>query len=98
MAAEFIGLAVIARVLALLDRPELVPLIVCLGVGIHFFPLARLFHVPIYVRTGTALCAIAVVTVVLAPLLGMPALWTVVPGFGAALTLDVTAALLARSA
>jgi len=97
VAAEFAGLAVIARVLAVTHLTELIPAIVCLGVGIHFFPLARLFHVPIYVRTGAALCAIAVLTAVLAPLLGVPVLWTALPGFAAAVTLDVTAALLPRS-
>lgn len=97
VAAEFIGLFVVARVLAVLGATELVPLIVCLGVGVHFFPLARLFHVPVYVRTGVALCALAVLTAVLAPLLGAPVLWTALPGFGAALTLYVTAALVPRS-
>lgn len=97
VAAEFIGLFVVARLLALAELSELIPAIVCLGVGVHFFPLARLFGVPAYVRTGAVLCAVAVLTAVLAPLLGQPHLWTVLPGFGAALTLDVTAAVLPRS-
>ena len=94
VAAEFAGLFVIARVLALTGLIRLIPAIVCLGVGIHFFPLVRLFAVPVYRWTGAALCAIAVLTVVLAPLLAVPMLWTALPGFAAALTLDLTAAVL----
>lgn len=97
VAAEFIGLFVIARILALTGLTQLIPAIVCLGVGVHFFPLARLFAVPVYGWTGAALCAIAVLTVVLAPLLAAPTLWTALPGFAAALTLDLTAAVLPRS-
>lgn len=97
VAAEFIGLAVVAVILGKAGLPEAIPLIVCLGVGVHFFPLARLFHVPLYVRTGAALCTLAVLTAVLTPLLGDPVLWTALPGFGAALTLDGTAALLPRT-
>lgn len=97
VAAEFIGLGIIAWILGRFGATELVPVIVCLGVGVHFFPLARLFHVPVYVRTGAALCAFAALTAVLAPLLGAPVLWTALPGFGAALTLYVTAALVPRS-
>jgi hypothetical protein len=68
----------------------------CLGVGIHFFPLRRLFGVPLYDRTGVALCVLAVLTALLAPVTGIPALWTLIPEVGAALTLYGTAALLLR--
>jgi hypothetical protein len=94
VAAEFIGIFVIARVLAVTGLTELIPAIVCLGVGIHFFPLTRLFNVPIYHYTGGALCLITLATVVLAPLTGQSALWTMLPGLGAALVLFTTSALL----
>ena len=96
VAAEFIGLAIIAWIPGVTGHPQLIPAIVCLGVGIHFFPLRRLFAVPIYDRTGTALCVIALATVVLAPVTGQPRLWTMLPGLGAALTLYITCALLLR--
>jgi hypothetical protein len=43
-----------------------------------------------------ALCVLAVCTALLAPVTGIPALWTLIPGVGAARTLYVTAALLLR--
>lgn len=98
VAAEFIGLFVAAILLTRSGHPEPVPAVVCLGVGIHFFPLRRLFDVPLYDRTGTVLCVIAVATALLAPLTGTPALWTMLPGTGAALTLYSTSALLLNSA
>ncbi|MGH3797414.1 MAG: hypothetical protein ACRDSP_21305 [Pseudonocardiaceae bacterium] len=94
VAAEFIGLFVVAAVLAVNGHPEPIPAVVCLGVGIHFFPLRRLFNVAIYDRTGMVLCLIAVATALLAPLTGTPTLWTMLPGIGAALTLYITGALL----
>lgn len=94
VAAEFIGLSVAAAILALSGHPEPIPTVVCLGVGIHFFPLRRLFNVAIYDRTGIALCFIAVATALVTPLTGTPALWTMLPGIGAALTLYITGALL----
>jgi hypothetical protein len=96
VAAEFIGLATATWIVAVTGHPRLIPAIVCLGVGIHFFPLRRLFAVPIYDRTGAGLCLIAMATFVLAPATGRPALWTIVPGVGAALILYATCVLLLR--
>lgn len=94
VAAEFIGLIILAGILAATGHSQLIPAVVCLGVGIHFFPLRRLFNVPIYDRTGAVLCAIAIATAPLATFAHQPALWTMLPGFGAALTLYTTSALL----
>lgn len=96
VAAEFTGLAIIARILVVTGHSQLIPAMVCLGVGIHFFPLSRLFHAPLYARTGTALCLIALATAALAPLTGHAVLWTMLPGLGAALVLFTTCALLLR--
>ncbi len=92
VAAEFLGLAVIARLLTATHHPQLIPAVICLGVGVHFFPLARLFAAPIYHRTGAALCLVAVLTAVLAPTTHHPVLWTALPGIGAAVTLYATCA------
>ncbi|MGH3789127.1 MAG: hypothetical protein ACRDRG_21820 [Pseudonocardiaceae bacterium] len=94
VAAEFIGLSVAAAIFTLSGHPEPIPAVVCLGVGIHFFPLRRLFNVAIYDRTGMMLCIIAVATVLLTPLTDTPALWTMLPGIGAALILYITGVLL----
>lgn len=39
--------------------PEYIPCAVALIVGVHFFPLARLFKAPVYYVTGALGCAIA---------------------------------------
>jgi len=94
VAAEFVGLAVVARLLTATHHAQLTPAVICLGVGVHFFPLARLFAAPIYHRTGAALCLVAVLTAVLAPTTHHPVLWTALPGIGAACVLYATCALL----
>lgn len=88
-----IGIAVFACVR--LGRPELIPAAVALVVGLHFFPLATLFRVPLYHVTGAALCSVAVATPLLAaPLGAQAAAWQVVPGLGAAAILWATSAVL----
>ncbi|MET9022460.1 hypothetical protein ABZV93_21020 [Actinopolymorpha sp. NPDC004070] len=94
--AEFLGLFVVSAILGRTGHPEVIAPVVCLGVGIHFFPLRRLFGVRLYDATGLAMCAIAVATAIAAPLSGNTALWTLLPGVGAAITLYATAALLLR--
>jgi hypothetical protein len=94
VAAEFIGIFAVARILAVTGHTEFIAPLVCLAVGVHFFPLRRLFHVGIYGFTAWALCAITVVTFVLAPLTGESILWTLIPGYGAALVLYATCARL----
>jgi hypothetical protein len=69
---------------------------VCAGVGVHFIPLARLFHVPAYYVTAGALCLIAIATFAIAPSTSTPALWTLLPGIGAALILYITSGVLLR--
>ena len=88
-----VGIAVFACVR--LGRPELIPAAVALVVGLHFFPLAPLFRVPLYHATGAALCLVAVVTpLVAAPLGAQTVAWQVVPGLGAAAILWATSAVL----
>lgn len=41
--------------------------IMAIIVGLHFFPLANLFQVSAYYVTGTSLCLLAIVTMVLVP-------------------------------
>lgn len=95
--AEFVVIGVVARLLAASGHEEVLPAFICLVVGLHLFPLRRLFGVAMYDVTGGALCAIAVITVLAALLIGAPVLWTALPGFAAAIVLDVTSALLLRS-
>lgn len=64
----------------------LVPAVVALIVGIHFFPLAELFGVRAYHATGAALCVLALVAFFLEPAARLP-----VVGLGCAATLYLTA-------
>jgi hypothetical protein len=98
LAIEFIGLLVSVRILVASGHGELIAAVVCLGVGIHFFPLRRLFNVGVYDYTGAALCVLAAATLAVATLTHQPPMWTMLPGIGAALVLYTTSAvLLARS-
>ncbi|HEY1485550.1 MAG TPA: hypothetical protein VGF84_05570 [Micromonosporaceae bacterium] len=96
VAIEWIGLGVVAGLLGATGHAVAIPAVICFGVGLHFFPLARLFHVRIYVLTGILLCLIAVATLILAPLTSAGALWTALPGFGAAVVLYATIIALLR--
>ncbi|QIQ04185.1 hypothetical protein [Streptomyces liangshanensis] len=96
LGAEIVAIFVIARVLGATGHSEAVPAVIALAVGLHFFPLAGLFGVRFYHLTGAALCLFAVAALLLAPLTSTPALWTLLPGLGSALTLYATAARLVQ--
>ncbi len=96
VAAEWIGLFVIAGILGATGHAIVIPAVVCAGVGIHFIPLARLFHVAAYYVTAGALCLIAIATFAIAPSTSTAALWTLLPGIGAALVLYATCGVLLR--
>ncbi|WP_381796912.1 DUF7010 family protein [Streptomyces niveus] len=94
--AEWVAIFAIARLLVATDHTEAVPAFVAAVVGVHFFPLARLFGVRAYHLTGAAMCASALAAAVLAPLTSTAALWTALPGFGSAAALYATCAHLLR--
>lgn len=50
--------AVGRRVLDALDRHELMPAVVVIGVGLHFLPFARAFGAPVFATLGLTLAAI----------------------------------------
>ncbi|MEV0775709.1 hypothetical protein ACIBLA_24520 [Streptomyces sp. NPDC050433] len=95
--AEWVAIFAIARVLVSTDHTEAIPAFVAAVVGIHFFPLARLFGVRAYHVTGAAMCTSALAAAVLAPLTSTPALWTALPGFGSAAVLYGTGVHLLRA-
>ena len=81
---------VIALAVVLLGRSgmgTLVPAVVAIIVGVHFFPLAELFRVRAYHATGAALCVLGMVAFVLVPQARLPFV-----GLGCAATLFATAA------
>ena len=90
VAAIFVAVIVLGRS----DHAEWIPATICLVVGLHLIPLARLFRVPLYYATAAALCLLAATTMVLGAAGAPEALWQLLPGFGVALVLWATGAML----
>lgn len=57
--AQFVAIALVVLIFIAVGAPELIPPVVCLIVGLHFFPLARLFDQPQYTWTAGGLCVAA---------------------------------------
>lgn len=89
-----IGLAILA--LNLMDWQAAIPAVVCLIVGVHFFPLASTFDQRQYWWTGLALCLVAGVGLGILGLADRDATLAFV-GLGAAITLWATSGHVARN-
>ena len=59
------GFAVGRLALDAVDRPELMPALVVVAVGLHFLPFARAFEAPVFGTLGWSLVAIGVVGLLL---------------------------------
>jgi len=90
VAAIFVAVIVLGRS----DHGEWIPATICLVVGLHLIPLARLFGVRLYYATAAALCLVAATTMVLGAAGAPEALWQLLPGIGVALVLWATGATL----
>jgi hypothetical protein len=91
--AAAIALVVLGFITA--QVPQLVPPVVCVIVGLHFFPLARLFDQPQYLWTAAGGCAAGIAGLLLLIAgAGFETSRTVV-GLGAAVTLWLTTVWLA---
>jgi hypothetical protein len=77
------------------EVPQLVPPVVCLIVGLHFSPLARLFDQPQYLWTAAGGCAAGVAGLLMLAAGTELETSRIVVGLGAAGTLWLTAARLA---
>lgn len=91
-AAEGLAIAITIAVCNATRHPELIPVVIALIVGVHFFPLAPLFQVRLYYFTGTLFCLLAIMTWLCVPTkvtLGEHQINTFmsVVGFGSALIL-----------
>ena len=60
VAAEFVIIFLTSLALGRAGYPELIPVAVCLIVGVHFFPLAGIFDMAPYRWTAIALCIVAI--------------------------------------
>jgi hypothetical protein len=98
---EFILIALASILLSRWQVSWFIAPVTALIVGVHFFPLARLFRVPVYYVTGALLAALALVAVAAllgdVPLAGpSPYHWSLFVGVGAMLILWFTALFIAR--
>lgn len=84
---ELVAIVVAIFLLIRLGSGSLIPSIVVLIVGIHFFPLAVLFKISAYHLTGGVLCILALLTMAV-----MPEFRLVLAGLGSAVTLFATSA------
>jgi hypothetical protein len=99
VATETVAIIAAANILARSGHSQWIPAVICALVGLHFIPLARLFSVPLYYATASALCLVAGSTMILGASGAPTSLWRLLPGFGAALVLwSTSAGLLATTA
>ena len=93
---EFLSIAISSTLLSTSQRDVFIAPAIALIVGIHFFPLSRLFRVPVFSITGGLLSVLALVALI-ALLLGLPIAgsspynWSLFVGIGTTLILWLTA-------
>lgn len=97
VAIEWIGLGLIAGLLGGFGLAQWIPAVICLGVGVHFFPLGTLFGLPLYHYTGAGLCTVAIATMIAVPAGAPTVLWQALPGIGSALILWTTSVCLVKA-
>ncbi|MEK3889500.1 DUF7010 family protein [Bacillus sp. FSL K6-3431] len=64
---ELFAIGIAIAVCNATSHSDLIPLVIAIIVGIHFFPLASLFKVRIYYITGALLCLLAIITWLFVP-------------------------------
>jgi hypothetical protein len=98
---EIVLIALASTLLSTFQLDRFITPAIALIVGIHFFPLARLFRVPTYAMTGVLFSVLALVAL-LALLLGLPIAgpspynWSVFVGVGVTFALWLTAISVTR--
>lgn len=84
------AIALVVVLLVAGGLPHLIPAAIALIVGLHFFPLASIFDLPIYRTTALGLCGVAVAGFFLS-VTGQSQIGSAVVGLGCALILCLTA-------
>ena len=98
---EILAFAVVNSWAAMSRRFELIPSLDLIIVGVHFFPLARLFRVPRYYLMAVLFCAIPLATLAWVPqelLVGHAPSWYVLPSLGCGAVASLMAAASLREA
>ena len=99
--AEIVALMVVNPICAIAQRLDLIVPLDVLIVGLHFFPLARIFHVRRYHWLGAAFCGMTLLTLTVVPAslqIGNAGARFVLPALGCAPAAFVIGALNAREA
>lgn len=91
-AAQYVAIPFVILGMNLLHRPQWIAPGIAIIVGLHLFPLARLFRNPAHNLTGSALIAWAIYTMAMLPLAAVPSCSAV--GTAAILWLSATYHLL----
>jgi len=68
-AAEGLAIAITIAVCNATQHTELIPPVIAIIVGVHFFSLAPLFQVRVYYFTGSLLCLLAIITLRFVPVM-----------------------------
>lgn len=94
-AAEGVAIAIAIAICNATGHSELIPLVIAIIVGVHFFPLAPLFQIKLYYWTGALLCLLAIGTWLFVPAEFMAGehqinSYMITTGFGSALILWAT--------
>lgn len=101
IAFEFVVIVLAVVITSILHKTAFILPVVALAVGLHFLPLARVLHRPLYYVTGGALCLLGVGVPLLVPAqigTGHIAGWQLVLGLlGGVVVWLTTIALLVRS-
>lgn len=84
---ECLAIALVSTWLAGSGRGQMIPIALGIIVGVHFLPLARVFHVPMYYATGGLICLIAIGSLFITS----PELRQATAGIGTALVLWASA-------
>jgi hypothetical protein len=95
IALEVVGFVVVNSLLVTTNRIVMIPAADLVIVGVHFFPLARLFHVRRYYPMAVLFCAIPVLVVTAFPdtlRIGHVQAWWVLPTLGCGVVGIATAA------
>jgi hypothetical protein len=94
--AETLAFVIVNSVVIATGNIEMIVSLDLIIVGIHFFPLARIFRVPRYNLMGLLFCLIPLATLLAIPRqleVGHALAWYVVPSLGCGLVASLTAAI-----
>ena len=92
---EVAAISIVASIATSSGNSDMIPSLALIIVGIHFFPLAIIFHVPRYYLTGLLFCAIPAAMLLFVSkgyVIGDVQAWYILPSLGCGIVALLTAA------